>query len=92
MTNFVKIHCMTEEKLAEFLSKVDTYGEGGPWWKWFDDTKCKACEEKANKEGCDVPCEGLCECIHDDTDEAVILEWLRAEYREGDSREAEGTA
>lgn len=45
MTNFVKLHCMTAEKLAEWLSKADKCGEG-PWWKWFSDTYCKQCDEK----------------------------------------------
>lgn len=85
MTNFVKIHCMTVEKLAEFLAKCDSSGEG-IWWKWFDETRCKKCEAEAG-DG-DVPCEDLCECaLYDDSPKAVILEWLESEYVEAASDE-----
>ncbi len=85
MTNFVKIHCMTAEKLAEFLAKVDSHGDG-PWWKWFDRVYCKKCEAEAG-DG-DLPCDNAdCCALADDSSKAVIRAWLESEYYEGDFNE-----
>ena len=81
MTNFVKIHCMTAEKLAECLSEVDKVGEG-PWWKWFDNNCCKKCEEKGV-----FVCGDTGGCAFDDSPKAVILAWLESEYVEAASDE-----
>ena len=81
MTNFVKLHCMTAEKLAEWLSKADKCGEG-PWWKWFSDTYCKQCDEKNV-----FSCDDTGKCAFDDSPKAVVLGWLESEYVEADSHE-----
>ena len=87
MTNFVKIHCMKIEQLAELLSKCSVYGEG-PWYKWFDEVYCKKCERIAKGCGGDVPCEFETGCpLYDDSDKNIILMWLNAEYKEVDSDE-----
>lgn len=76
MTNFIKLHCMTAEKLAEFFSEVDKVSEG-PWWKWFGDTYCKQCHEKNV-----FSCDDTGKCAFDDSPKAVILGWLESEYVE----------
>lgn len=80
MTNFVKLHCMTAEKLAEFLCENDTCDEG-PWWEWFNDTYCKQCNEKSV-----FPCENAGKCPFGDSPKGVVLCWLESEYVE-DSHE-----
>lgn len=80
MTNFVKIHCMTAEKLAEFLERVD-YGANGPWYKWFDRVYCKKCEAEAG-DG-DLPCDNGDCCVIEDSTKAIIQAWLESEYYEG---------
>lgn len=84
MTNFVKLHCMTAEKLAEFLCEADRYDEG-PWYKWFNEKYCKKCDEKSGDD--DVPCSETLKCVIFDSDKDVILAWLESEYVEAESDE-----
>ena len=82
MTNFVKLHCMTAEKLAEWLASFDV-GEG-PWYKWHEKNYCKKCESDAG-DG-DVLCEDCGDCIYGDTADIIKL-WLEAEFVEDCSDE-----